>query len=429
MDEYRNYKVVLREAELLASSPETVADWLRDHLPWSETDPTDDSLEANLLARQERVIDLALARYGTSASVLQNLFGREDEVLRAAALSNENVYQGIDFPRALDMDRQLNWLSGLSEIELKALFSNPKLSSYQIKLFFSMEGAWQVLSESQRKTAAWCLVNNMMQWTDTFSVFDPDTWESTRLDCIEAAYAFADRIEMTPPWPAMLARLYSKLGEPSYISFDPLKIAARWASSDDEDETKKDNKKGNLTTHQEVRCGLGRLAAAKAGSDVKKLESLLQHKDVAVRCGAYLVAHLSAEQVDAACKKDKYLACNYLIPNEHIWRYGETRDILEEACDKASKGEEWIISVFHRFHRQRDLMAEAHPDWFAEKNWQDDEGAEKPLTESSVGEIVEQLVTSPAFISLTARVEANSKESTYRFWVLVAILVVIAFQL
>ena len=61
MDEYRDYKVVLREAELLASSPETVAGWLRDHIPWSETDPTDDSLEANLLARQERVIDLALA--------------------------------------------------------------------------------------------------------------------------------------------------------------------------------------------------------------------------------------------------------------------------------------------------------------------------------------------------------------------------------
>jgi hypothetical protein len=150
---------------------------------------------------------------------------------------------------------------------------------------------------------------------------------------------------------------------------------------------------------------------------------------MAIRCGAYLVAHLSAEQVDAACKKDKNLACHYLIPNEHIWRKGETRDILEEACEKASKGEEWIISVFHGFHRQRDLMTEAHPDWFEEKNWQGDEVAEKPLTESSVGEIVEQIATSPAFIALTAKVEATSKESTYRFWVLVAILVVIAFQL
>jgi hypothetical protein len=429
MDEYRDYKVVLREAELLSSSPETVADWLRDHIPWSETDPTDDRLEANLLARQERVIDLALARYGTCGSVLQDLFAREDEVLRAAALSNENVYQGIDFPGFLDMDRQLNWLSGLSEIELQALFSNPKLASYQIKKFFSMEGAWQVLSESQRKTAAWCIVNNMMKWTDTFSVFDWGTWENTRLEAIGTAYAFADLVEMTPPWPAMLARLYAKLGEPSSINFDPLKIAVRWTTSDDEDDTKKENQKGNLTTHQEVRCGLGRLAAAKARGDIKKLQSLLQHRDVAIRCGAYLVAHLSSEQVDAACKKDKYLACSHLIQNEHIWRYGETRDLLEEACRKVSKGEEWIITVLHGFHRQRDLMTEAHPDWFEEKNWQDDDVAEKPLTESSVGEIVEQIATSPAFIALTAKVEATSKEGTYRFWVVMAILVVIAFQI
>jgi hypothetical protein len=429
MDDYRDHKVVLREAELLASSPETVADWLRTHDRWSATGPADDSLEVNLLARRERLIDLALARYGQCKNVLEDLFGRDDDILRAAVLSNEKMHHGIDFPRFLDMDRQLNWLSGLSEIELKALFSNPKLSSYQIKLFFNMQGAWQVLSERQRKTAAWCLVNNMMQWTDTFSVFDPDTWESTRLDAVEAAYAFADRIEMTPPWPAMLAHLYSKLGEPSHISFDPLKIAARWASSDDEDETKKDNKKGNLTTHQEVRCGLGRLAAAKARRDVKKLQSLLQHKDVAIRCGAYLVARLSAEQVDAACKKDKYLACNYLIPNEHIWRDGESRDILEEACRKASKGEEWIISVLHRFHRQRDLTAEAHPDWFEEKYSQENGSMEKPLTESSIEELVDRVLSSESFIALGSSISKIHRTDTFRFWTLVIMLLAISYQI
>jgi hypothetical protein len=198
---------------------------------------------------------------------------------------------------------------------------------------------------------------------------------------------------------------------------------------DDEEKAKKENKNGYLTTYQIVRCGLGRLAAAQARFDKEAIQKLLLHEDVAIRCGAYLEAHLSAEQINAACKKDGALACDHLIKNEHIWRKDETRDVLEEACDKASKGDEWIISVISGFYRQRDLLTEAHPDWFEEKIWQDDEVGEKPLTESSVGEIVEQIATSPAFISLTAKVEATSKESTYRFWVLVAILVAIAFQL
>jgi hypothetical protein len=168
MDEIRDPKVVLKEAELLASSPEMAADWLRGYNRWSATDPADDRLEHNLLARKHRLIDLALARYGQCEEVLRALFGRDDEILRAAALSNENIYKySIHLAPFLDPERQreLGWMGKLSDLELKALFYNPALPGNCIQDFFEMQGAWTVLSDSQRRVAAGCLVQNMMQWT------------------------------------------------------------------------------------------------------------------------------------------------------------------------------------------------------------------------------------------------------------------------
>lgn len=430
MDEIRDPKVVLREAELLASSPETVAEWLRGHNRWSLTDPADDSLEANLLAREHRLIDLALARYGQCREVLRALFSRDDEVLRAATLSNENIYKySIQIAPFLESEcqKELRWLGKLSDLELKALFFNPALPANCIRDFFDMEGAWAALNDSQRRVAAGCLVQNMMQWPDTFNALDASTWDNFRLDAARSAWEFAGKAEITPPWPYWLGHLYSKLGIPSYTVADPLQMASRWTNSDDEEKSKKDNESGNLTTYQEVRRGLGRLAAARASK--KELSELMAHHDLAIRCGAYLVGHLSAEQVNAACKNDGKLACSHLIENEHVWKNVETRDILEEACKKSSKGQDWVISLSHYFYRQRDRMIEAHPDWYKEDEWTDDEVKEKPLTESSIGELVDRVTSSDSFTALAKSIERMQTTASTRFWVLIAILAVIAFKI
>lgn len=155
----------------------------------------------------------------------------------------------------------------------------------------------------------------------------------------------------------------------------------------------------------------------------------MAHHDLAIRCGAYLVGHLSAEQVNAACKNDGKLACSHLIENEHVWKNVETRDILEEACKKSSKGQDWVISLSHYFYRQRDRMIEAHPDWYKEDEWTDDEVKEKPLTESSIGELVDRVTSSDSFTALAKSIERMQTTASTRFWVLIAILAVIAFKI
>ena len=435
MDEIRDLKVVLKEAELLASSPETVANWLRYHNRWSATDPADDSLEANLLACNHRLIDLALARYGQCDKVLSTLFSRDDEILRTATLSNENVYRTSSDQIApfLDPDYKLgkdkfNWVSALSELELKALFSNPALPPYPIRDFFEMKGVWQVLSKVQRESAAWCISRNMIQWADTFSVWDASTWESGRLDAVRAAWELADKIEMTPPWPTLLGRLYAKLGFPLSIRTDPLLMAARWKDPDDQEKSKEENSQGYLTTFQEVRCGLARLAAAYDRSGKEVLGALIAYDDVAIRCGAYLVGDLSAEQVKAACEKDEQLACRYLIKNQYVWKTYETRNVLEEACEKFSQWQDYI-SLIDDFHRQREIMSEAYPDCFKHNALPDDEAEEKPLTASSIGELVGRVTSSEGFLALRKSIERMQATASNRFWVLIAILAVIAFKM
>ncbi len=436
MDENRDLKVVLKEAELLASSPETVANWLRDHNRWSATDPADDCLEANLLARKHRLIDLALARYGQCDEVLRTLFSRDDEILRTATLSNENVYRSSSYQIAPFLDPHhehgddgLSWVSALSELELKALFSNPALPPFPIREFFEMKGVWQVLSEGQRKSAAWCISRNMMQWADRFSVWDASTWEGRRLDAVRAAWELADKIEMTPPWPALLGRLYAELDCPRFVKTDPLQMAARWTDPDDQEKSKEENAQGYLTTFQEVRCGLGRLAAANDGYGKEVLSAIIAHDDIAIRCAAYLVGNLSAEQVKAACEKDELLACSYLIKNEDVWKRYETRDLLEEACEKFSKGQDWVVSLSYHFHRQRGIMSKAYPGWFKQNAWSDDEADKKLVTASSIGELVERVTSSEAFIVMGKSIERMQATASKRFWVLIAILAVIAFKM
>lgn len=429
MDENRNFRTLLKEAELLASSPEVVANWLQSHNRWSASEPSDDSLEANLLARRERLIDLALARYGQCEAVLQELFARDDQILRASVLSNENAYQSSIFDIVPFRDRELSWISELSQIELEALFSNPALPNYQIKQFFDMKGAWLALNESQRETAAIQLIGNIRKWTDTFSLADSSTWESTRLDAVQSVWKFSEKIHITPPWPYWLGRLYLSLGVPSYIGFDPLQAASRWSDPQDQEKAIKENANGFLTTYQQVRCGLGRLSATEALYDKEKLKSLLEHGDVAIRCGAYLVAALSAEEINAVSKKDGKLACAHLIENEKVWRREETRDALQEACKRASKGQDWIVSLSADFSRRCDHMEKVHPDWFERKNWTDDEVEEKPLTESSIGELVERVAASETFILMEKGLEMQSKAGTIRFWTLLVLLGIIALQI
>jgi hypothetical protein len=74
---YRSHSIRINEAKLMASSPDTVASWLTKagkHSSW--TNDADAAFELNLLARNEGLIDLAVAEHGLSAEALGQFFRR-----------------------------------------------------------------------------------------------------------------------------------------------------------------------------------------------------------------------------------------------------------------------------------------------------------------------------------------------------------------
>lgn len=132
----RDPRTVILQAELVASSPERVRTWLEQRAADSRSlrFGDDEPLERALLERNEPLINLALAQFGSESSVLDALLagaGRENKPIRLAALLNEaagaRVFGGM--PEALLAGQTVEaFLSGLDVEGITALFSNRTLS-------------------------------------------------------------------------------------------------------------------------------------------------------------------------------------------------------------------------------------------------------------------------------------------------------------
>jgi hypothetical protein len=74
----RGYKSIIQEAELLAMSPEAVAEFLKKRAKQSmdelDHDPVDEETEVALRGRSSPLIDLALARYARFMETLRPIF-------------------------------------------------------------------------------------------------------------------------------------------------------------------------------------------------------------------------------------------------------------------------------------------------------------------------------------------------------------------
>lgn len=419
----------------MASAPESVASWLSEKGRKSRWGgDADDALEMNLLARNERLIDLALAENGLSEEVLRSLFQRDDEIIRAAVLSNTRALNqnfGIRYWTFATENNDLSWMASLSKVEAEALFANPALPDHFVADFFEQKGVWEELSEDQRVSAASKIIDTLSDRPerDDFN----DGWADYSYSKVfDAAWTFSRSAPVTLKWAYLLGELYSKLAPYAFSKFNALETAERWHPQNDEDQQfereKDDNASGYLSTFQRVRFGLSRLAAESSHGKKDKRETILGSDDVAIRCGGYLALNFQPEEIEAAVEKDGKLACRYLIGNESIWTKNATRETLREACRSVSKDDDYIVSQSFDFSRQDDRMRERHPEWFVDEEdplFPDD----KPLTESSIGEMTDRLAASTPMINLKAFIEAQSRVDTFRFWVIVVALAVVAFQL
>lgn len=344
----RSYKILITEAELMASSPETVLQVLKNRAiaqkGRSSADVIDEETEQSLSSRNNPLIHLALAQYGKHVSVVSSLFASvpAKHPLRLAALSNSNIERKASFPIHLfgDDNSLCRWLENAPEEEFEALFENPNLSSALLSDLLSRRGTWSSVSdETLRKLVHALLKNERMH--EGYQKQFVDQWKHFNYASVsDSAWLLAETVEPTERWASVLGWLYEKLETEAPSIKKPLTLAARWrAESKDSAALEKEfNVDGNLSHRQRVRKGLGRLALK---LDAKLATKLLNDKDIALRCAVYSSAPMKAEQLKSAFKRDGALVFDEGVGNVNLWKSDKTRSALLDiatACDKREKG-------------------------------------------------------------------------------------------
>jgi hypothetical protein len=156
----------IREARLLVSPPEIVFEELKKYgeKPVDDFGIDDKELEKNLLARDEHLINLALAQYGTDRDILGELYrrglgdptnpldARYRQGLRIAVLSNRATHEFWRFPKAVIGEEEIRRVVVDADwSEAEALLRNPNTSEELMVALYERRDPFSAVSDDR-----WC---------------------------------------------------------------------------------------------------------------------------------------------------------------------------------------------------------------------------------------------------------------------------------
>ena len=405
----RDHKVMITEAELMASSAERVHLWLETRANSTEISDTtgDEELEQSLLSRGDRLIDLGLARFCLWPDTARVLFerrqaakpGQESDALalRLACLSNRALSKLCLWSPFKELVDYRNggleqWLSTVDDLEIKALFENPDIDDHFLRDFLECKKPWEAMSESHRVQAIQALGRNQRMQQAYIGPMDGFA-EYTHRSVFHAAWQLAEKLPTTREWAATLRWFLDQLRRESHSEKTPLNVAKRWfpdPSDTDAEETESEAiKSGYLENYQGVRSALARLAIK---NNDKLATELLSHTDIALRTAAYFDMRMTPEQLTSAFAHDGKVAVNSALHNLHLWRNPETRKVLHDICWEADNldGKHYMDYANHFNHFKKDYVKK-FPDWFKDEEEQEEsiEPEEQPATKADIERAIE----------------------------------------
>jgi hypothetical protein len=372
----RGYKSIIQEAELLALSPEAVAEFLKKRAKQSmdelDHDPVDEEAEVALRGRSSPLIDLALARYARFMETLRPIFQNSQPcgAVRLAVLSNGTRWPAYtNFPVELFGNRKQEareqaaaWLVEVPREELQALFENPKINDDFLSDLLKRSKPWDALSDERLITIVAILGCNERMWTpgEGFT----DGFADTRYHAVfDSAWKLAANVEPSERWAWALSYLYDRLETYAFSIKEPLGLVNRWrpepSTSKLVEEEAKENTRGNLSDYQGVRKGLAKLALSK---NPHLLPRLLASDDPGLRAAAYADGRLAPEQLLVAYEREGKLVFDQTVRNRNLWLWRTAAG--REALGKVAQGadsEDWYWPLYQNTWA---IIAREHPDWF-----------------------------------------------------------------
>lgn len=420
------------EAILLASSNAAVADYLvargteARKRRWE--DGISEKTEATLLERSDRLIDLRLAEYCLFSSTAQTLFLRDanDWALRSLILSNEAMAEGRimdSFPECLFEDEEglIKYLSTISPDDVSVLFKNPTLEDSFLENLLSLGTYWQAMPEGARPLALSALGNNPKMQKEVEMADHSDGWGWFMAGKpFEHAWRLVINLDVTAVNARHLAHLYGNLAKYCLQRDGILEALPKWKPQSDEElaEEAKGYGRANASDYQTIRRAASAMLLTE--HEVKQQE-LLASDDIALRAGAYVAGKFTPSEMTAAVERDGWLAADSFLENRNCWRTEDHRSELRSGI--STVGSDWIG---WRYDHYANKHKADHPEWFA-RDEIEDAGEDRPLTESSIGELTRNVATSSTFTALTGSVERLVKAQKMQFWLLIIVLGLLVF--
>jgi hypothetical protein len=337
-----------QEARLSVASPEEVLRELKRiaQQPGFELMGRDEAIEALLVERNDPLINLGLACYGTNKEVFTALYKhglekpadatdeRYKRGLRIGCLSNQSVpaaHLAFDFPRDLIGPEEIHRVLAAGEdAEAEALICNPSVSDRLLEELYTRTGAFAALAEERWSTLVYLSRKNKRLVTNEDSDAGPDTGHYA------IQRAIFQLLEISPLDKHWLHVLYGLLDALDFLHVaHPAKlesVLARWAQLNDSDH-KGEPLEGYytlLSLKDEFRCLIAALFGRTWSNSKSTIQGSPSAADVAMRCAYYGNAELSARQMKAGYSRDGSEYVFAVMYNDNLFRSHKLRKFFEQ---------------------------------------------------------------------------------------------------
>jgi hypothetical protein len=450
--EVREPAFAVLEAQLAASPADRVFAWLQTRAGRAKDSPAeaDPQIEKALLARNDPLINLGLAQYGIEDDTVKALFNSTNEAYRAAlrlavlsnqALVTHQAHHTGNLIEALIGSRPDvgEWLAGLSNEELRALFTNPKLDDNFLIKFLEQKKGWHELDERRQIFVLRALAKNPRMTAHYNSVIMDGYAEYKHSAVFSAAWQLAETVPVKIQWCWALYELFRHT-EGSSMMKEPLEVAKRWTPdpADERAFTAEEStlESGYLGAFALLREEIARLAVH-GSSTGAKLDALLTHGDVAVRLAACRYGRVTEPQITAAVARDPKFVFEEVVRNEWLWSRSATREILKTLAWDQPDPKSYMDAPNLYRHIEAEFR-QKQPAWFKDEDQEPAEPVDEdtlPVTRGGFKEALAELagkieVTYPNLVTIQNTVLALFARSGWIRWGLatvVAILLIEAF--
>jgi hypothetical protein len=328
----------LREARLLVSRPEEVFKELRSYGAQAANHfDGDEQLEKSLLEREDPLIDLGLACYGSDKGMVGALYkkaliapntpadARYLKGLRIACLSNQVGRCGFTGPREIiGEDETRRVLCEADWDEAEALICNPEIGCELLQALYERKEPFSTIPEER-----WLILVDKSA-KNTRLVDCRDNSESHYFDFgfTQVQKAILKLLEIAPLTRQWLFTLYELLDrlDPQHVA-RPDKIdylLERW--SVDYKEKPNEGFLTSLEMKDEFRC----LIAALYGKTYANNKTVVTARDVALRCAFYGNAELTPREMRKGRGRDGTAFVFAVLFNDHVYLKPKLRKLLEE---------------------------------------------------------------------------------------------------